>query len=139
VARGHARIPGDTAPAPGTSLTCPYTRHQISCGTRVGGWVLMSGRGVPPEKMQVLLGFLAAGMNPLRASQAAGVSRSFAYGLDRRVNGVPRLAARREAGGGRREAAARSAQRAARPGQRVAPGRGGGFRAGAGMIQVAAR
>jgi transposase, IS30 family len=44
-----------------------------------------------PEKVEAVLGFLAAGMNPNRAAAAAGVSRSSAYALDRRVSGgVPR-------------------------------------------------
>jgi IS30 family transposase len=73
----------------------------------------MGGRRVSPEKVQVLLGCLAAGMNPLRAARAAGVSVDFAYRTDRGVSGgVSRLAAKREAAAGR--AAERSARGAAR-------------------------
>ena len=55
----------------------------------------MGGRRVSPEKVQVLLDCLTAGMNPLRASRAAGVSPEFAYKLDRQVSGESRLAAKR--------------------------------------------
>ena len=68
----------------------------------------MGGRRVPPERRRVLLELIGSGMTPNRAAGIAGVSVGFAYGLDRRVNGVPRLAARREA------MAARAAGRAAR-------------------------
>jgi IS30 family transposase len=71
----------------------------------------MVGRRVPQEKVQVLLGCLAAGMNPLAAARAAGVSRGFAYELDRGVSGVSRLAARRAAAG--REPAGRDRRRIA--------------------------
>lgn len=73
----------------------------------------MAGRGVPPEKVQLVLGYLAAGLNPMRAAAAAGVSKTFAYDLDRQVSGVSRLAVRREA------AARRAAARDARPGRGV--------------------
>ncbi len=77
----------------------------------------MAGRGLPPERVQVVLDQLAAGLNPVRAARVAGVSKSFAYDLDRAVRGVSRLAARREA------AARRAAERAARPGRAVPSGR----------------
>jgi IS30 family transposase len=73
----------------------------------------MTGRKVSPERVQVLRDLLAAGMNPNRAAGIAGVSLSFAYGLDREGSGTGRLAAKRAA------AAARAAERAAR-----GPGRG---------------
>src|SRR5215813_8221575 len=69
--------------------------------------VLMGGRRVSPERQRVLLELIAAGMTPHRAAGIAGVSLAFAYDLDRKVNGVPRLAAKREA------IAARAAERAA--------------------------
>jgi IS30 family transposase len=74
----------------------------------------MVGRRVPVEKVQVLRGFLAAGLNPARAAREAGVSLAFAYQADREMSGGPgRLAAKRAA------AAARDADRA----ERAAAGR----------------
>ena len=77
----------------------------------------MAGRGLPPERVQVVLGYLAAGLNPMRAARAAGVSKSFAYRLDHKVSGVSRLAVKRQA------AARRAAARAARPGRGLPPER----------------
>ena len=65
-----------------------------------------------PARVELLREFLAAGMNPVRAARAAGLSKTFAYDLDRAERGVSRLAA------GRAAAAARAA---ARPGRRVVP------------------
>jgi IS30 family transposase len=80
--------------------------------------VLMAGRRVSAERVRVLVELIGSGMTPNRAAGIAGVSVAFAYGLDRKVNGVPRLAARRQA------AAVRAAQRAARGDRRrVAPER----------------
>ena len=77
----------------------------------------MAGRGVPPERAEVLLGLLGSGMTPNRAAGIAGVSKSFAYVLDGEAGGAGRLAAKREA-------AARAAARAARGhGRKVAPER----------------
>jgi transposase, IS30 family len=76
--------------------------------------VLMGGRKVPAERQRVLLELIGSGMTPHRAAGIAGVSLAFAYGLDRKVNGVPRLAAKRAA------MAARVAERAARGERRVA-------------------
>jgi transposase, IS30 family len=76
--------------------------------------VLMGGRKVPAERQRVLLELIGSGMTPHRAAGIAGVSLAFAYGLDRKVNGVPRLAAKRAA------MAARAAERAARGERRVA-------------------
>ena len=45
----------------------------------------MAGRGLPPELVRAVLGYLEAGLNPVRAAAAAGVSKTFAYDLDRRV------------------------------------------------------
>jgi len=45
---------------------------------------------LPPEKVRAVLDCLAAGMNPLQASRAAGVSKSFAYELRARMGGVCR-------------------------------------------------
>jgi len=42
------------------------------------------------ERVRVLLGHLAAGLNPRQAARAAGVSRGFAYGLYRTMGGVYR-------------------------------------------------
>jgi IS30 family transposase len=75
----------------------------------------MAGARVPLEKVQVLRGLLAAGVNPSRAARAAGVGLEFAYRVDREASGgAGRLAARRAA------AAVREAERAAR---RAAAGR----------------
>jgi IS30 family transposase len=68
----------------------------------------VTGRGLAPERVRLVLDYLAAGLNPMAAARAAGVSKSAAYVLDRQVSGVSRLAVRREA------AAARQASRAAR-------------------------
>src|SRR5579872_673763 len=51
----------------------------------------------------MVLGYLEAGLNPMRAARAAGVSKSFVYRLDAAVSGVSRLAAKRAAAA-RREA-----------------------------------
>jgi transposase, IS30 family len=67
----------------------------------------------------VLLGCLAAGMNPLRASRAAGVSKSFACELDREESGRSRLAAKRAGMAARAEAAAARARGAAERERRV--------------------
>lgn len=66
---------------------------------------------VPAERVREVLGYLEQGLNPVRAARAAGVSKSFAYELDRKVTGVSRLAAKRQA------AARRAAGRAAGPGR----------------------
>ena len=70
-----------------------------------------------PERVRLVLGFLEAGLNPVRAARAAGVSQTFAYDLDRKMSGVSRLAVKREA------AARRAAARAAGPGRRLPPER----------------
>ena len=70
-----------------------------------------------PERVRLVLGYLEAGLNPVQAARAAGVSKSFAYELDRKVSGASRLAVKREA------AARRAAARAVRPGRRVPPER----------------
>ena len=57
----------------------------------------MTRRGLPPERVQAVLDHLAAGLNPVQAARAAGVSKSPAYVLDRPVSGVSRLTAKREA------------------------------------------
>src|SRR5437764_14702865 len=74
-------------------------------------------RAMAPERVRLVLGFLAAGLNPGRAARAAGVSKTFAYDLDRTVRGVSRLAVKREA------AARRAAARAAGPGRALPPDR----------------
>jgi len=80
--------------------------------------MVLMGRRVSPERQRVLLELVSSGMTPNRAAGIAGVSVVFAYGLDRKVNGVPRLAARRAA------MAARAAERAARGDRRrVSPER----------------
>ena len=73
---------------------------------------MMAGRRVLPERERMLLELIASGMSPNRAARVSGVSVTFAYGLDRKVNGVPRLAAKREA------MAARAAERAVRGNRR---------------------
>jgi IS30 family transposase len=70
----------------------------------------VGGRKLSPERVQEVLGYLAAGLNPLQAARAAGVSRTVAYELDRTVSGVSRLAVKR---------AAAAARAAARPGRGV--------------------
>ena len=75
----------------------------------------MAGRGLAPERVRLVLDYLAAGLNPMAAARAAGVSKSVAYVLDRKVSGVSRLAVKQEA------AAAREGRRAARgDGRKVA-------------------
>jgi transposase, IS30 family len=74
-------------------------------------------RGLPPERVQAVLDHLAAGLNPVQAARAAGVSKSIAYVLDRKVSGVSRLAVKRQA------AARRAAGRAAGPGRALPPDR----------------
>jgi IS30 family transposase len=69
---------------------------------------------VAADRVAMLRGLLADGVNPNRAAVVAGVSKSFAYDLDRAGRGVSRLVAGREA------AAARRAARLAGPGRRVA-------------------
>jgi transposase, IS30 family len=46
--------------------------------------------GLPPGRMRLLLDCLAAGMRPRQAAQAAGVSKSYASLIDRRLGGVYR-------------------------------------------------
>jgi transposase, IS30 family len=75
----------------------------------------VGGRKLPPELVEAVLGYLAAGLNPIQAARAAGTGRTVAYNLDRRVRGVSRLDAKRDA------AARRAAERAAR--QAAAAGR----------------
>jgi transposase, IS30 family len=65
-------------------------------------------RRLAPERVEAVLGYLAAGLNPMQAARAAGVSKNSAYRLDLTVSGVSRLAAKRAA------AARRVAGRAAR-------------------------
>jgi IS30 family transposase len=72
----------------------------------------VGGRRLPPERVEAVLEYLAAGLNPVQAARAAGVGRTVAYDLDRSERGVSRRAA------GRAAAARRVAERAAR--QRVA-------------------
>jgi IS30 family transposase len=72
---------------------------------------------LPPERVRAVLDLLAAGLNPLQAARAAGVSKSSAYVLDRKVSGVSRLAVKRAA------AARRAAGRAAGPGRALPPER----------------
>ena len=67
-------------------------------------------RNVAADRVEVLRGFLAGGMNPNRAARAAGVSKSFAYALDRAERGTARRAAGREA-----------VRRPAGPGRRTVP------------------
>jgi IS30 family transposase len=52
----------------------------------------MGGVELPPEKVRAVLDCLAAGMNPNRAAAAAGVSKTFAYGLRKKIGGVCRPA-----------------------------------------------
>jgi transposase, IS30 family len=70
-----------------------------------------------PERVRLVLGFLEAGLNPVQAARAAGVSKTFAYDLDRKVSGASRLAVKRAA------AARRAAARAAGPGRALPPER----------------
>jgi IS30 family transposase len=45
---------------------------------------------LPPERVRKLVDLLASGMNPLQASRAAGVSKSYAYDLHHKMGGVYR-------------------------------------------------
>ena len=76
----------------------------------------MGRRGLPAERVALVLGYLEAGLNPVRAARAAGVSKSSAYRLDQKVSGVSRLAAKRAA-------AARAVARAPGRGRPVPPER----------------
>jgi transposase, IS30 family len=69
--------------------------------------------GLPLERVRLVLELLGAGLNPNQAARAAGVSKSFAYELDRTVSGTSRLAVKRAA----------AARRAAGRGPKVAPER----------------
>jgi len=73
----------------------------------------VAGRELSPERVQAVLGYLEAGLNPVQAARAAGVSKSFVYRLDVKVSGVSRLAARRAAAAGRAADQASAATRAA--------------------------
>jgi transposase, IS30 family len=69
-------------------------------------------RRVDPGRERVLLELIGSGMTPNRAAGIAGVGVATAYGIDRRVNGGGRLAAKRAG------MAARAADRAVRPDRR---------------------
>ena len=49
-------------------------------------------RQLPPERVRAVIGALRSGMNPVQAAAAAGVSKTFAYGLDKKMGGVYRPA-----------------------------------------------
>jgi IS30 family transposase len=69
---------------------------------------------LPADKVEAVLGCLAAGMNPSRAARAAGISKSLAYVLDREVSGGAwRMAAKRAGAAARAEARAARAEAAA--------------------------
>jgi len=55
----------------------------------------MGGRRVAPERLERLAGLLDAGLNPLAAARAAGVSRTLAYRVDRERSGAGRRAVQR--------------------------------------------
>ena len=57
----------------------------------------MGGRKLAADRVAAVLELLEAGLSPNRAGPAAGVSRTVAYNLDRRVRGVGRLEAKRAA------------------------------------------
>ncbi len=46
------------------------------------------GRGVAPEKVRELLGLVASGLSPNQAAKTAGVSKTFAYDLVKKMGGV---------------------------------------------------
>jgi IS30 family transposase len=46
--------------------------------------------GLPAERVRLVLDHLAAGLNPMQAARAAGVSKSFAYNLHHKMGGVYR-------------------------------------------------
>ncbi len=50
----------------------------------------MGNRGLPRERVRLVLDYLAAGLNPNQAGPAAGVSKSFAYDLHHKMGGVYR-------------------------------------------------
>jgi IS30 family transposase len=82
--------------------------------------VLLGGRSVPAERLARLVECLEAGLNPLAASRAAGVSHGFAYRVDRERAGVARRAVQRAAAAGRAEERAVRARAAAERERRVA-------------------
>jgi transposase, IS30 family len=97
--------------------------------------VLMGGRRLAPERVRDVLGLLEAGLNPMQAARASGVSKSAVYRLDREARGVSRLAVKQDA------AAVRAAVRAASPGRGLPPERvqalTGQLRAGLNPMQAA--
>jgi IS30 family transposase len=50
----------------------------------------MTGRRLAAERVRLLLDHLASGLNPMQASRAAGVSKSYAYRLHHKMGGVYR-------------------------------------------------
>ncbi len=50
----------------------------------------MGNRGLPRERVRLVLDYLAAGLNPNQAGPAAGVSKSFAYDLHHKMGGLYR-------------------------------------------------
>jgi hypothetical protein len=52
----------------------------------------VGNRGLPPERVRLVLDLLASGLNPNRAAAAAAVSIAFAYGLHHKMGGVYRPA-----------------------------------------------
>ncbi len=72
---------------------------------------------MPAERVRLVEGYLESGLNPMRAAAAAGVSKSFAYELDRKARGVSRLAVKQAAAA--RRAAARPARGSPLPPERV--------------------
>jgi hypothetical protein len=80
---------------------------------------LLGGRSVSAERVARLVECLEAGLNPLAASRAAGVSHGFAYRVDRERAGVARRAVQRAAAAGRAEARAVRARAAAERERRV--------------------
>ena len=50
----------------------------------------MGNPGLPLERVRLVVDHLAAGLNPGQAARAAGVSKTFAYDLHRKMGGVYR-------------------------------------------------
>ena len=79
----------------------------------------MGGRRVAPGRLERLAGLLEAGLNPLAAARAAGVSKSVAYRVDRERSGAGRRAVQRAGMAVREQARAARARASAERERRV--------------------
>ena len=87
----------------------------------------MGGRRVAPERLERLAECLAAGLNPLAAARAAGVSKTLAYRVDRARSGAGRRAVQRAAVAAREQERAVRARAGAERERRVLDALAGGM------------